>query len=234
MSASFHQKRRCGRDDDSVSGSATCIGRSDYARSTVRRRGSRCKCCRRRCRGSGRGTRRRTGRSGAAAVRDRRDVHAERRPHLAALRGGSQPGDASRRHPPRTVRHVRRRGLRQADPATGAGGAHRRAGDHERHLGGDVGVVQRVARWSCSADGRRRVVGARDRCRSSTTCRSSRRSPSRRRRSPIRQWPARWCSKRPVLPRRRIAARSSSTSPSTCSARRRVRSPASIRATKRA
>ncbi len=169
MSASFHQKRRCGRDDDSVSGSATCIGRSDYARSTVRRRGSRCKCRRRRCRGSGRGTRRRTSRSGTAAIRDRRDVHAQRGPHLAALRGSSQPGDARRRHSPRTVRHVRRRGLRQADPATGAGGAHRRAGDHERRLGGDVGVVQRVpigrARRTRAAGslGRGIVAGARPR-----------------------------------------------------------------------
>ena len=50
----------------------------------------------------------------AGAVRDRRDVHAQRRPRLAVLRGRARARDAHRRHPPRGDGDVRRRGLRQA------------------------------------------------------------------------------------------------------------------------
>ena len=46
-------------------------------------------------------------------------VHAQRRAHLAAVRGGPQPGRSRRRHPPRADGDVRRRGLRQADPPPG-------------------------------------------------------------------------------------------------------------------
>ena len=165
------------------------------------------------------------------AVRYRRHVHAQRRSHLAALRGGAEPGDARRRHPPRTVRDVRRRGLRQADPATGAGGTHRRARDHERRLGDHVGVVQRVAggraRWTGAAGslGRRIAAGARPRADPGVDHQvgSDGHRSGEGRRGGVEATP----------PRRvgRTAARCSSTSPSTCSGRRRERFPTSIRAT---
>ena len=71
------------------------------------------------------------------------------------LRGGPQPGRAGRRHPPRAVRDVRRRGLGQADPPARRRRADRRPGHHQRRLGGHVGVVQRLAarraRWASTA-----------------------------------------------------------------------------------
>ena len=115
---------------------------------------------------------RRGARSPPCGVRRRRDVHAQRRPHLAAVRGGPQPGRARRRHPPRAVGDVRRRGLRQADPAAGRRRADGRAGHHERRVGGDVGVVQRVAARRARRAGARSGAGGPGRCRSSTTCRS--------------------------------------------------------------
>ena len=80
-----------------------------------------------------------------------------------------QPGRARRRHPPRAVGDVRRRGLRQADPPPGRGRADRRTGHHQRRLGGDVGVVQRLAAGRArrpgpaAALGRRVAAGARPR-----------------------------------------------------------------------
>ena len=63
-------------------------------------------------------------------------------PFYDAARGH---GDPHRRHPPRAVGDVRRGGIRQADPPARRRRAHRWARGHQRHLGGDVGDVQRVA-----------------------------------------------------------------------------------------
>ena len=62
---------------------------------------------------------------------------------------------------------VRGRGLRQAHPAPGSGGAHRRARCHQRCVGGDLGALQRVAAGragrsgTVGAMGRRIVAGVR-------------------------------------------------------------------------
>ena len=97
------------------------------------------------------------------------------------LRGGPQPGRPRRRHPPRADGHLRRRGLRQADPHARPGRADRRSRRHQRRLGHHDARGSTARRSSCSADGRRSGAGARARCRSSTTCRSwprSRRRPA--------------------------------------------------------
>ena len=62
----------------------------------------------------------------------------------------------------------------------GAGRADRRSGRHQRRLRRDHRALQRRRRWSCSAAGRRSGAGAPARCRSSTTSRCWRRSPSTR------------------------------------------------------
>ena len=75
--------------------------------------------------GSDRRTRRPPDGRCVAAVRRRRDVHAERRAHLAVVRRGSRARHARGRHAPRAVGRVRRGGLLEAHPAAGGRRARR-------------------------------------------------------------------------------------------------------------
>jgi hypothetical protein len=161
----------------------------------------------------------------AAGVRDRHDVHPERRAHLAVLRGGAGPWHAGDRHPPRAVGHVRRRGVRQADAAARARGADRRAGRDERRVRGDVGGLQRCparrARRPRPAGslGRGFAAGVRPRP-ADVTDHQARRRPCTTPRPPARS-----CTTRSAPRPHHTAGRSSSTSRSTCSDRARATSP---------
>ena len=111
---------------------------------------------------SGRNRRRACRRAGgrrAEGFRRRRDLHVERRAHLAAVRGRPQPGGAGGRHPSRAVGDLRRRGLRQTHSAPGCGRADGRPRDHQRGVGGDVGMVQRVAGRRARRTGAARALG---------------------------------------------------------------------------
>ena len=101
-----------------------------------------------------------------------------------------------RGHPARADGHVRGRGLRQAHPDPGPRRAHRRARDHQRRLGHHLRPGSTARRSSCSAVGLPRAVGARGRCRSWTTSRSSRRSRSGRPPSLTRRRRRWWCTRR--------------------------------------
>ena len=96
--------------------------------------------------------------------------------HLFVLYDGAvQTRPPARRRPPRADRDVRRRRLGQGDAPARVRGAHRGPGRHQRRERDDRGVHERLADRRARPGARRRRVGVRVRCRSSTTCRSSRR-----------------------------------------------------------
>ncbi len=125
--------------------------------------------------------RRRARRRGRPRARRRDHVHPLRRARLPDVRrrGQGRPADAPARRAPRADRGVRRRGDRQADPGPGAGRADRRPGRHQRGQRDRAGAVRRLADGGRRRPGARRTGGAAAASRSSTSPRSSPRSPSR-------------------------------------------------------